>query len=341
MCIAIYSPIGNDVPNEKYLKTAFLNNEDGSGFAFNTDDGRVKICKGFMTWDSFISTFNEYKTKYNFKDRGVLIHFRITTHGGTNKECCHPFPLVSDEGALKKPQYTSDYAVIHNGIISLTSSEATKRTMMSDTMVFIEKYLTKIASNKNWFENDTNFELIYDMIDSKIAILNGKGEIKSTYGFTKDEDGNYYSNGTYKEWRLKYLASGKVRDVDIYDGFYGYYDAWGEDNWAEDRGYKVNAESSATKTKNTYKYLSSRVLKRGEIVLLDDGDVWEYDEEIPTYLTLDGDVFIGGTATDEFSISGAQFVGTGSFYDEHCKEVGWKHDICLKFTYDEYYSYDV
>ena len=37
------------------------------------------------------------------------------------------------------------------------------------------------------------------MIDSKMAILNHKGEIIATEGFHKGTDGNYYSNYSYEE----------------------------------------------------------------------------------------------------------------------------------------------
>ena len=234
MCIAIYSPVGIETPSEKYLKASFENNPDGAGFAFNTDEGRVKILKGFMTWEAFIETYKRYHDEYNFKDRGVLIHFRITTHGGTCPECTHPFPLSSDAGTLQKLSSTTDYAVVHNGIISLTGTEAKTLQHMSDTMVFISKYMSKIAQYKKWFDNPITWELIYDLALSKIAVLRGDGSIHSTYGFTKDEgDGNYYSNNTYKENRVKYTypyySSGASYPYSSYSK-YAYEDDY-DDDW--------------------------------------------------------------------------------------------------------------
>lgn len=216
MCIAIYSEKGNDLPCETYLKNSFDNNPDGAGYAFNTDDGRVQIHKGLMTWESFKAAFFEDAKKFDFKNRGVLIHFRIATHGGTVPECTHPFPLIDDVGSLHKLKITTNYAVIHNGIIYLTSADASKTTQMSDTMVFIQKYMTKIATNKDWFYNTENMELIYGLAASKIAVLNGKGEIISTTGFVKAADGNYYSNGTYAYGPTSYYDYGGY-----YGGHYG------------------------------------------------------------------------------------------------------------------------
>ncbi len=292
MCIAIYSPIGTETPKESYLRTSFTNNPDGAGFAFNTDDGRVKILKGFMTWESFIETYNKYKIQYDFKNRGVLIHFRITTHGGTVPECTHPFPISSDAGTLQKLSQTSEYAVIHNGIISLTGTEAHKLNHMSDTMVYISKYLSKMATYPDWFSNPVTFELIYDMIDSKMAILRGDGTIKATYGFTEDaEDHNFYSNNTYKETRVKYVYPAVANsqhgypyyggyDYDDDDYYYrGYYDkAYGNYKDYRDKGAKGKEKDKSKPT--TYTAIELAKLEVGDII---DCGSWAYtvaDDEV-------------------------------------------------------------
>ena len=105
MCIAIYSIQGNPVPTDDILKTCFCNNPDGAGIAFN-HNGQVKIVKGFMDFESFITAFHEYDKKYCFKDRGVLIHCRITTHGGTSQSNCHPFPISENKKHLKKLRFS-------------------------------------------------------------------------------------------------------------------------------------------------------------------------------------------------------------------------------------------
>lgn len=287
MCIAIYSPLGNQVPNEENLKRSFEHNSDGAGFAFNTDKNNVQILKGYMTWDAFWKAFQKYDRKYDFKNRGVLIHFRITTHGGTNAECCHPFPLVADEGFMKKTKVRSDYAVIHNGIIDITSRDTHKRDKMSDTMVFIEKYLSKIATNKKWFKNDTNFELIYDMIDSKMAILNGYGNIKSTQGFTKDEeDGNYYSNTSYKEARVYNYYSGINYGTNYYKGnlCYPYEDDYDDYSWGEYYSRGKTTTISTTKS-------SLVKLEEDMVCILQNGKQFDYEEDFPIFMSSDGRIW--------------------------------------------------
>lgn len=216
MCIAIFSPLGTKIPSDVFLKNSWLNNPDGGGFAFNLN-GRVRIQKGYMHFHEFVNALHEADEKYDLTKRGVLIHARIATHGGVTPECCHPFPLVGDLGMMKKLKSTCDYAVVHNGIISLTSSLANKNSGASDTMLFIDKYMSKIASNKAWFNNSTNMELIYDLADSKIAVLDGNGNIKSTPGFTKGPDGNYYSNTSYN-YSSSYTYYNTAWDDYVYDG---------------------------------------------------------------------------------------------------------------------------
>ena len=96
MCIAIYSLKGNEIPNDDILRTCFRNNSDGAGFCFNTDNNQVQIVKGFMDFESFITALHKYDEKYCFKNRGVLLHFRICTHGGTNPSNCHPFTISNN-----------------------------------------------------------------------------------------------------------------------------------------------------------------------------------------------------------------------------------------------------
>ena len=65
MCIAITSPIGTEIPTDDILRTCFRNNSDGAGIAFN-HNGQVKIVKGFMDFESFITALHQYNEKYSF-----------------------------------------------------------------------------------------------------------------------------------------------------------------------------------------------------------------------------------------------------------------------------------
>ena len=160
---------------------------------------------------------------------------------------------------------------------------------MSDTMVYISKYLSKMATYPDWFSNPVTFELIYDMIDSKMAILRGDGTIKATYGFTEDaEDHNFYSNNTYKETRVKYVYPAVANSQHGYP-YYGGYD-YDDDDYYYRGWYKDYRDKSSqitddknkgkNKTKDTYTPLELAKLEAGDII---DCGSWAYtvtDDEV-------------------------------------------------------------
>lgn len=296
MCIAITSPKNNPIPTDDILKTCFRNNDDGAGFAFNTDDNQVKIVKGFMDFNSFITALHEYDEKYNFQEKGILIHMRIGTSGKKvkggycDRSCTHPFPISSKEKHLKKLNFTSHHAVVHNGIINLCTNN---KSDLSDTMLFIKTYLVDISSNLNWFYNPKNMNLIYNLIDSKMAILNGKGDISYTEGFHKADDGNYYSNYSYMEHNL-----GLYR--------YGYFDDWYTDYYETDINYEIPLME----------------LKHGESICYEDGTREDYRSNyhsvFKTYVTEDGEVYV--LYEDEnygkrIPVGKLEFLGNGEIVD--------------------------
>ena len=90
MCIAIAKKIHSKCPSLDTLRNCWDSNPDGAGFAFN-DAGRVVIKKGFMTWNDFKTAWLRYSKRYDFDNRGVLIHFRI--------RCVNWFHLVVRKAA--------------------------------------------------------------------------------------------------------------------------------------------------------------------------------------------------------------------------------------------------
>ena len=287
MCIAIAKPIGVDIPNDDILINCFNNNPDGAGFAFNHNN-EVVIRKGYMKLKDFLDAFHKYDKKFNFKNRGVLIHTRITTHGGTNPQMCHPFPINSDEGALKKIEYCSPFAVVHNGIISLTSSEATKKQDMSDTAIFVQKYLTKIAKNKNWFNNKANIELIEELIDSKMAILNG-------YGYS--DNYNYSSYLTSKGYTLDKNG------------------CWSKPDKADE-----NINSSDETAKENIGFVDLMMLQKDETLVYADTTVDDYCEDIVFFVDEYNNVYVSFDPEDRYAteiITPLEYYGEGKIYGKN------------------------
>ena len=96
-----------------------------------------------------------------FNNPITIIHFRITTHGLTNRTNCHPF-LIDDS-----------IGFAHNGIIDFVSDHKKK----SDTIMFKREILQQLPDN--FIDNDIIIRLIEESIgNSKLVFLNRKGEFR-------------------------------------------------------------------------------------------------------------------------------------------------------------------
>jgi predicted glutamine amidotransferase len=201
MCIIAYKPIGVAMPDRKLLKNCWTNNPDGAGYMFATNNN-VYIRKGFMNFEGFYASLkNDYK-KNGKENTAFVLHFRISTQGGVNKECTHPFPLSRDMEDLRKTRFTSDIGVAHNGIISLTSVGYYKQVNYSDTMSFITDYLSLIIKDRKWYKDKDKVTLVARLAGSKLAIMDGSGTVTLIGEFVKEGD-CYFSNDHYKPMEKK------------------------------------------------------------------------------------------------------------------------------------------
>lgn len=201
MCVAIYVPKGIQTPSLETLALCWESNPHGAGFAMRKQNksGKSKfeleLHKGFMTFEEFANAYNKYGLADFNED--LFLHFRITTHGGTSKGNCHPFPLVEDTKLLKCQNTWTNYAVIHNGILPIQPSEKD----ISDTMEFVKQ----MYKNKKYKDIDKFFQGIEGAVGgNKIAIMT-PDDVKML-GNWKVINGVYYSND-YWNYTASYLQS--------------------------------------------------------------------------------------------------------------------------------------
>lgn len=349
MCIAISKPVGIGLPSDEILENCWYNNDDGAGFAFN-HNGKVITKKGFMRFDDFMKALKDCDKKYKLKNRGVLLHFRIATHGGVNPAMTHPFPIVDDEGCLKKIEYVSDYAIIHNGIVKCTSSDTYKKNGLSDTALFVKDYLSKLCKNPDWHKKQYNIELIENMISSKMAILDGDGFISTTSGFTEDE-GVYYSNSSYKDIYSRYYASYYPNYKNYTGKSYG-WDSLSDEYWAEyESKYDYGKQDYIAEKVDNAKFEKSRVNSRAcgvvemmkikEGYYIDSGEFSDYvvkDDGYEYFVTEDGSMYISAD-TDGSEEKEYVFVGVADVYDMHVRPVPFRADtFVLESQIDESWS---
>lgn len=213
MCIIAIKPKGISLQDEDVLKNCFKNNSDGAGYSFELKH-KVIIKKGFMSFKEFYNSLIKDYEQFNLENKNIVMHFRIGTSGGINKEKTHPFMLTDKPDLLNGTSIKCSYSIAHNGILSDFDY---KNSKLSDTQNFIKDFLYPFLKLVKFdFKNPLVKMVINSMIgNSKLAILSKNGSLNLYGDFIKDGD-YYYSNSTYKppvysSWKYYY---------DRYDDYY-------------------------------------------------------------------------------------------------------------------------
>ena len=220
MCIIAAKPAGIAMPNEETLRTMWDANPDGAGFMYpiTRQKGKktlnlVQIEKGFMKWEDFNQALDNLASRVDLTATALVMHFRITTHGGTCPELTHPFPVVSSASVLTKPRSTATIGIAHNGIISSVSPGKG----MSDTSEYVRSQLAPLSKAlPRFYENPDALLLIKNAIGSKMAILSPEGNIVTIGDFNED-NGVLYSNYSWMPRRWSYTTYGSGWS-DYYEG---------------------------------------------------------------------------------------------------------------------------
>ena len=201
MCIIAYKPKNVDFPPTSILKNCYENNPDGAGFMYSYN-GKVYIKKGFISFDSFMSSLEKAR-KITGDNVPYVMHFRIATQG-YEKTMTHPFPLSSKMSNLHKIHTSCNIGVAHNGIINLTSDGSQD---YSDTQKFITDYLSLIIQSYSWYKNERYIKLIERLIGaSRLAILDKNGHCELLGKGWESSEGVWYSNSTYSYKKYNYNA---------------------------------------------------------------------------------------------------------------------------------------
>ena len=204
MCIAIVKPQGTVISDE-YLENCFDNNNDGAGIAY-AKDGKLYVVKGIFDKKQFIQ---EVRKAEKIAQGDMLIHCRIGTSGLKDKKNCHPH-IVNDS-----------LVMIHNGVLDV---KVPKNSKVSDTVIFIEKYLKKLS--KDFVKSEPIMHLIEKAIGerNKFAFLNNKGEsfiCNAKAGIV--EKGIWYSNDTYSfswyKFDYDFFDRTPTEDAEVYGYF--------------------------------------------------------------------------------------------------------------------------
>lgn len=283
MCIIAIKPAGVKMPDENIRKNMWYGNPHGAGFMYPCEGG-VRIEKGFMTLSAMEERLAELG---DLTDRTVVMHYRITTHGGTTPENCHPFPITDNTTVLGKPVIRTNIGVAHNGIIH----SVTPRKGISDTMEYIASQLYWAKKIDRYFYLDENWlSLIEEAIDSKMVFLDQSGKF-TTIGKFEEDDGVLYSNRSYEyaPTKGKYTFLGSPYSYDLYeedepDDAMFYKDLMLLDDWSffNNKNYVVRS----TDADDPYKYGYE-----DDVCAIDSkGNLYYYEWNLDVYIPFTADV---------------------------------------------------
>ena len=209
MCVIIAKDKRDRLPTIQEMQQCFSYNSDGAGFMY-TDKGKVVIDKGYMTWKTFIKHYTELVAKYdNFKDKSLVIHFRIGTGGGNNVHNTHGYPLTNKISEMQKTHTTCDVGIMHNGIIS---DYTPQENYYNDTQEFIKSFMYNLkALDKEFYKRKYFRDMIKNNSNSKWAILD-KDDNLYTIGTFMTDNGLAFSNLNHKpytKYNYGYSSIGK------------------------------------------------------------------------------------------------------------------------------------
>lgn len=225
MCIIVAKNKGFELPKKEILKNCFDNNSDGAGFMY-TLNNKVIIDKGYMKFEDLWKRLQNLQNEIDIKNTPIVLHFRIGTSGNFDASCTHPFSLTNKDNKLKELDAIANIGIAHNGIIS---SYADAKSELSDTQLFIKKFLFPLYKiDKNFYNNKDIQDIIEKVTSSKFAILTNKNEL-ITIGNFIEKDGILYSNYSFENyteynycWKSKTYKIGNTYD-DHYDDYYDDY----------------------------------------------------------------------------------------------------------------------
>ena len=275
------------MPAMTTIENMWHNNNDGAGFMYAAN-GTVHIEKGFMILKDLKAALKQLEKDIDMTRTPIVLHFRITTHGGTSPGNCHPFPVTEKLPLLQMTKCKAPLAVAHNGIIDIKPSKKD----VSDTMEYILTQLAPLYQlRKDFYRQPAGKKLIYNFIKSKMAFLDGTGRIETIGDFITDKDGMLYSNASYKA-RTVYYKWDIWGDYSLqwYESKHGRYMTW----LTEEDGY---------------------ILSNGDLISADyyltdkEGNLYRYDIETDSAVPIDGTLYNhAGMAINAFDENFAEYV---------------------------------
>ncbi len=173
MCVIIYKPENQPLPDIETLAACYHRNRHGMGFC--TSSGTIRHTMSFSRFCSELGKVDE--------SEAAILHFRLATHGSIGVKNCHPF---------HDKAHSLFFA--HNGVLPI---EATNDRTDSET--FFKDLFLPMLDRCGW-----DSKILWDWVNvergaSRFIFMRGN-EVK-TLGYWLGLNGCFYSN---MNWKMNY-----------------------------------------------------------------------------------------------------------------------------------------
>lgn len=203
MCVIVHKPAGVAI-SDFDLYDMWQSNKDGAGLAFFRADGATVIHKGIMNINDLCVLVDK------LVHTELVLHFRLATHGKTNKAQTHPFIVTDNINDAKGTQAVvfGKPVLFHNGVISGYGNED-----HSDTVDFVVKTLSKIPDLSTQLD-------VLALIQGKYAVLaNGQIHLVGTF----EKHGKLTVSNTYWKPKTFKMKTKKGKEVPQYSSIDEYW----------------------------------------------------------------------------------------------------------------------
>ena len=188
MCMIITAPKPMGIMpriSEEDFRDMWQSNNHGTGFMY-PEDGEVQVLKGVADFDTV------WKVYLKVADyEGLVVHFRLATHGAREAANAHPFEVHKSHGGLW---------LMHNGVMGSDIVKCDTDTTKSDSFHFARMLREEYEAERNhlWVMSNPKF---HDDVEkwigrsNKIVLLDGDGRrVIWNESSGTIRDGVWYSN---------------------------------------------------------------------------------------------------------------------------------------------------
>ena len=194
MCLLTFIPEYTKVDGN-LLACGAENNPDGFGFAIHA--GREIIHNSGL---NFHQIYDQFESLRNIHHGPALFHSRITTHGGTTLDNCHPFQIGRDTQTV----------MAHNGMLPIEAKGG-----KSDTRIFAEELFPSWGGAATLNSRKMRKKLSKFASGSKLVFLSANPDVNEDFTIINEKDGHWedgvwWSNSSYSWMPRRYYGGGTM-----------------------------------------------------------------------------------------------------------------------------------